>query len=105
MRRSSCRHRAADDWIVPSARRRKRASARVKTQAFPVPVVHLELHTSDLPAARALYGELCGWRAEQIDTRDGSYVALELGGGLGGGIIGCGTRRAAWLPYVEVTRI
>ena len=75
------------------------------SRPFPIPVVHLELHTGDLPAARALYGELCGWRAEQIDTRDGSYLALELGRGLGGGIVGCGTKRAGWLPYVEVARI
>jgi predicted enzyme related to lactoylglutathione lyase len=66
------------------------------------PVVHLELHTTDLQGARALYAELCGWRADRIDTRDGSYHALELGGGLGGGIVECGTKRSLWLPYVEV---
>jgi predicted enzyme related to lactoylglutathione lyase len=69
------------------------------------PVVHLELHTGDLPRARALYEELCGWRAEQVDTKSGSYLALELGAGFGGGMVECGTRRAVWLPYVEVTRI
>jgi predicted enzyme related to lactoylglutathione lyase len=66
------------------------------------PVVHLELHTSDLQRARAYYAELCGWRPEQIDAREGSYLALELGGGLGGGIVECGTERSLWLPYVEV---
>jgi predicted enzyme related to lactoylglutathione lyase len=66
------------------------------------PVVHLELHTGDLPRARAYYAELCGWRPEQIDAREGSYLALELGGGLGGGIVECGTTRSLWLPYVEV---
>jgi predicted enzyme related to lactoylglutathione lyase len=69
------------------------------------PVVHLELHTGDLPGARALYAELCGWRAEQIDTNNGHYLALELGAGLGGGIVECGTRRPVWLPYIEVGRI
>jgi predicted enzyme related to lactoylglutathione lyase len=69
------------------------------------PVVHLELHTGDLPGARALYAELCGWRAEQIDTANGLYLALELGAGLGGGIVECGTQRPVWLPYIEVTRI
>jgi predicted enzyme related to lactoylglutathione lyase len=69
------------------------------------PVVHLELHTGDLPRARALYAELCGWRPEQIDTQSGSYLALELGGGVGGGIVECGTRRTVWLPYVEVEQI
>jgi predicted enzyme related to lactoylglutathione lyase len=69
------------------------------------PVVHLELHTGDLPRARTLYAELCGWRPEQIDTQSGSYLALELGGGVGGGIVECGTRRPVWLPYVEVEQI
>src|SRR6266487_3780036 len=69
------------------------------------PVVHLELHTGDLPGASALYAELCGWRPERIETASGSYVGLELGGGFGGGIVECGTRRPLWLPYVEVARI
>ena len=69
------------------------------------PVVHLELHTGDLPEARALYAELCGWRPEWIDTRTGSYLSLELGGGFGGGIVECGTRQPRWLPYVEVAEI
>jgi predicted enzyme related to lactoylglutathione lyase len=73
--------------------------------ARPRPVVHLELHTGDLPHARALYAELCGWRPERIDTRCGSYLALELGGGFGGGIVECGAQRPVWLPYVEVAEI
>ena len=32
-------------------------------------------------------------------------MALELGAGLDGGIVECGTRRATWLPYVAVDRI
>ena len=46
------------------------------------PVVHLELHTHDLPGAQALYAELCGWRVERIDVGPGSYLALALGGTL-----------------------
>ena len=69
------------------------------------PVVHLELHTGDLPGAEGLYARLCGWRTEQIDTGCGSYLALELGGGIGGGIVECETRRPLWLPYVEVAEI
>jgi predicted enzyme related to lactoylglutathione lyase len=69
------------------------------------PVVHLELHTGDLPQARALYAELCGWRPEQIETRSGSYLFLELGDGFGGGIVECGTPHPLWLPYVEVSEI
>jgi predicted enzyme related to lactoylglutathione lyase len=69
------------------------------------PVVHLELHTGDLPQAGALYAELCGWRPEWIETRAGSYLSLELGDGFGGGIVECGLRRPRWLPYVEVSEI
>lgn len=66
------------------------------------PVVHLELHTADKGAARALYAELCGWRPEQVEAPAGSYLALELGAGLGGGIVECAAHRPLWLPYVEV---
>ena len=66
------------------------------------PIVHLELHTGDLPRAEALYAELCGWRAERVDAGGSrSYLALELGR-LGGGIVECETPRPLWLPYVEV---
>ena len=69
------------------------------------PVVHLELHTGDLEHAHALYEELCGWRREQVHTAHGSYSALELARGIGGGAVECGTERALWLPYVEVLDI
>ncbi len=69
------------------------------------PVVHLELHTGDLPQARDLYAELCGWHPQLIETRAGSYLSLELGKAFGGGIVECATRRPLWLPYVEVSAI
>jgi predicted enzyme related to lactoylglutathione lyase len=69
------------------------------------PVVHLELYTGDLPRARKLYTELCGWRPEVIETQSGSYVSLELGDGLEGGIVECPVRGPLWLPYVEVDEI
>jgi len=82
-----------------------RSSTRKMTPVPIHPVVHLELHTADLARARALYAELCGWPAERVDTRHGSYLALALGGGLGGGIVECATERPLWLPYVEVADI
>ena len=69
------------------------------------PVVHLELHTGDLQGARAFYAELFGWKQERIEAGQRSYLALELGRGLGGGIVECATDRALWLPYVEVAEI
>jgi predicted enzyme related to lactoylglutathione lyase len=74
-------------------------------RALSKPVVHLELHTGDLARARAWYAELCGWRPERVDAGCGSYLALQLGGGLGGGMVECDTRRPLWLPYVEVAEI
>jgi predicted enzyme related to lactoylglutathione lyase len=69
------------------------------------PVVHLELHTGDETEAGALYAELCGWRPERINASCGSYLALEMGQELGGGIVECATRRPLWLPYVAVGAI
>ena len=71
----------------------------------PTPVVHLELHTGDVVGAQAFYSALCGWRAERLETRTGSYHALATGAGIGGGLVECSTRRALWLPYVEVPEI
>ena len=67
----------------------------------PNPVVHLELHTGDLAGACAFYGALCGWRPEAVST----YTALDLGDGIGGGVVECGTERPLWLPYVEVADV
>ena len=64
----------------------------------PSPLVHLELHTGDLPRASALYEQLLGWRPRQI----GPYLALDLARSFGGGIVECGTARPVWVPYAEV---
>ncbi|MBA2240596.1 MAG: VOC family protein [Solirubrobacterales bacterium] len=69
------------------------------------PIVHLELHTGDAPAARELYTELCGWRGELVRAGLGSYLTLELGTGFRGGIVECEAPRPSWLPYVAVPRI
>jgi len=69
------------------------------------PVIHLELHTGDQARASAFYARLLHWRPEPIDTASGSYLALELGGSIGGGIVECGARRPLWLPYVEVDQV
>ena len=56
-------------------------------------------------AASAFYARLLQWRPELVRAACGSYIALDTGAGPGGGIVECGTRRPAWLPYVEVERI
>jgi predicted enzyme related to lactoylglutathione lyase len=69
------------------------------------PLVHLELHTGGLQQARDFYRELLGWKMEQIACQGTSYLTLDLGGGIGGGMVECPTERALWLPYVEVSAI
>jgi uncharacterized protein len=70
------------------------------------PVVHLELHTGDRSSAQAFYAGLCGWRSEEVEVAGGrSYLALELGAAVGGGIVECAAPRPLWLPYVEVAEI
>ena len=70
------------------------------------PVVHLELHTGDLPGALGFYAQACGWNPERISDPHGSYLALALGRDeLRGGIVECDSDRALWLPYVEVDQI
>jgi predicted enzyme related to lactoylglutathione lyase len=69
------------------------------------PVVHLELHTGDLPRACEFYTALCGWRSERVQTAAGPYWALDSGSRLSGGVVECETRRPLWLPYVAVREI
>ncbi|HMA27189.1 MAG: VOC family protein [Solirubrobacterales bacterium] len=65
-------------------------------------VIHLELHTGDLQGAVAFYAQLFGWRPERIQAGEGSYLALGMGGRLGGGVVECEVRQPLWLPYVKV---
>jgi predicted enzyme related to lactoylglutathione lyase len=67
--------------------------------------VHLELHTPDLPGACAFYSTLLRWQPEQVDVDRRSYMALDLGSDIGGGMVECGTARPLWIPYVEVDQI
>jgi predicted enzyme related to lactoylglutathione lyase len=89
-------------WISGPARITKHMNTNLSE---PRPVVHLELHTGDQKRASAFYSRLLRWRLEVVRAASGSYLALELGGPLGGGIVECGTRRPLWLPYVEVDRL
>jgi predicted enzyme related to lactoylglutathione lyase len=69
------------------------------------PVIHLELHTADLPGSVAFYAGLCGWRPQRIHSGACSYLTLEMGAGVGGGMVECEAERSLWLPYVEVSDV
>ena len=71
----------------------------------PRPLAHLELHTANQARAAAFYSELLGWRPERIEAAGRTYLALDMGGDPGGGVVECGTQRPLWLPYVSVERI
>ncbi len=66
------------------------------------PVVHLELHTDNLACASAFYTRLFGWLAETIEVGPCTYLSLNLGAGLEGGIVEHERESSLWLPYVEV---
>jgi predicted enzyme related to lactoylglutathione lyase len=78
--------------------------ARIETDVSSA-VVHLELHTPNLGGACAFYSGLLGWRPQRAVSGGATYHALDLGAGFGGGLVECGTKRALWLPYVEVESI
>src|SRR5579862_5557550 len=90
-----------ESWTARSARTHRRDEFHVSRRSQPIQmmgaavnrVVHLELHTADLAPACAFYAELLGWRAQPIDTRHGSYLALALGHTLGGGFVECPVER------------
>jgi predicted enzyme related to lactoylglutathione lyase len=73
--------------------------------ASPNPVVHLELHTCNLPRACAFYTQLLGWHAERVEVAHGSYLTLSLGAAIEGGVVEHDVERALWLPYVQVTDV
>ena len=68
-------------------------------------VVHLELHTPNLPRAVSFYTRLLGWDAERVSLGAGSYQAVELGERIAGGIVEHETGQALWLPYVRVCNV
>lgn len=72
------------------------------TPAQPNSVIHLELHTRDLPGAVAFYGQLLGWRPERIRAGNGSYLTLGMGNRVGGGIVECEAEHPLWVPHVVV---
>jgi predicted enzyme related to lactoylglutathione lyase len=75
------------------------------SRALANPVVHLELRTPNLSRACAFYTRLFDWRAETVRASSESYLTLELGRALQGGVSERDDEPPMWLPYVEVADI
>ena len=60
-------------------------------------VVHLELRTTSLARACSFYAQLFGWRAERFEACGASYLSLDLGPGIDGGIVEQDEEHAVWL--------
>ena len=71
------------------------------------PFVHIELNTTDLTQAKTFYGDLFGWKMEDLPMPQGPYTMLDVGEGTGGGMMTHPIPGApsSWLPYVQVDDI
>ena len=72
------------------------------------PFVHIELNTTDPAKAKAFYGQLFGWKLEDIQMADGTtYTMIQPGNGTGGGMLKHPMSGAPsfWLAYVDVDDI
>jgi uncharacterized protein len=74
-------------------------------RALANPVVHLELQTTNLSRACAFYTRLFDWSAETVHAGAASYLALDLGLRIQGGVVETDAERPIWLPYVEVADV
>jgi predicted enzyme related to lactoylglutathione lyase len=67
------------------------------------PVAYTELHTHDTSRARAFYGELLGWKGEEVPTPSGPYTMFQAL------LAGMTTSKdgipVGWVPYVNVSDI
>jgi len=70
------------------------------------PFVHVELHTRDLPKAKAFYSGLFGWELQDMPMPGGggTYTLINVGEGTGGGMMQEARSDAIpnWLAYVGV---
>jgi hypothetical protein len=71
------------------------------------PFVHVELNTTDVPAAKAFYGKLFDWKLEDVPMASGTYTLIQVGEGTGGGLMKHPVPGAPsqWLAYVLVDDI
>lgn len=70
------------------------------------PFVHLELNTPDLAKAKDFYGQLFGWKFEDMDMGPGgTYSTFKPDSGPGGGMMSLSDAPRTWLAYVGVDDI
>lgn len=66
------------------------------------PIVHLELRTGNLPRACSFYSQLFGWRPEMVEVARNTYLTLDFGDRVDGGVAETEAGFPLWLPYVKV---
>lgn len=70
------------------------------------PFVHLELNTKDLAKAKSFYGEMFGWKFQDMDMGEaGMYSTFKPDSGPGGGMMAIPDAPRRWLVYVGVQDI
>ncbi len=70
------------------------------------PFVHLELNTPDLGKAKDFYGQLFGWKFDDMDMGPGGiYSLFKPDSGPGGGMMSMKEAPTTWLAYVGVDDI
>jgi predicted enzyme related to lactoylglutathione lyase len=72
---------------------------------MPNPFCHIELNTTNLPAAKTFYSKLFNWQLEEVPGAN--YTFIKVGEGTGGGMMTHPVPGApsAWLSYVMVDDI
>ena len=68
-------------------------------------VVHLELRTTSLARACSFHTQLFDWRVERIEACGSTYLSLDLGPSIEGGVVEQDAGHAVWLPSVEVANL
>ena len=71
------------------------------------PFVHVELASTDVEKSRRFYGQLFGWKLEDMPMPEGTYTLIDVGEGTGGGMMKQMIPGAPsmWMAYVLVDDI
>ncbi len=72
------------------------------------PFVHVELNTTDLPAAKRFFAALFDWELMEMPMGDGmTYTGIRVGEGTGGGMMAhpMPGQPSVWIPYVLVADV